>query len=181
MIKEMSGPGSTAAENDSMKEASSRILDAFGLRPGSQYSGGATCFSAAPWASSNIRGSVTRYNNKKYEIATPVSIERNRHLSRNWRRSSRHFCQGSLEGGSGFFYRAAQRWRNSAWLVAHHWLLRGTDTGPRADGSEPTGRTFSLKGASLFRLKEIRFARTNATLIGRRWISSLSRIDKSEL
>jgi hypothetical protein len=78
MIKEMSGPGSTAAENDSMNEAGSRILDAFGLRPGSQYSGGATCFSAASWAASNIRGSVTRYNNKKYDIAMPVSIERNR-------------------------------------------------------------------------------------------------------
>jgi hypothetical protein len=77
LIKELSGPGSAAADNDSMNEASSRILDAFGLRPGSQYSGGATCFSAASWAASNIRGSVTRYNKKKYEITTPVSIERN--------------------------------------------------------------------------------------------------------
>jgi hypothetical protein len=77
MISDMSGPGSAVAVCDSMKEANSSILEGFGLRPGSQYSGGATCFSASSWAAQTIRGSVNRYNKKKYEIAMPVSIERN--------------------------------------------------------------------------------------------------------
>ena len=38
-------------------------------------------------------------------------------------------------------------------LVAHHWLVRGTDVGPRADGSKGTGRTFSIKGASIIQLE----------------------------
>jgi hypothetical protein len=35
-----------------------------------------------------------------------------------------------------------------AWVVAHQWLVRGTNTGPGADGSKPTGRTITLQGAS---------------------------------
>jgi SnoaL-like polyketide cyclase len=38
-------------------------------------------------------------------------------------------------------------------LVAHHWLVRGTNTGPGADGSEPTGRSFSFKGASIIQVE----------------------------
>jgi SnoaL-like polyketide cyclase len=38
-------------------------------------------------------------------------------------------------------------------LVAHHWLVRGTDVGPRADGSKGTERTFSIKGASIIQLE----------------------------
>jgi len=38
-------------------------------------------------------------------------------------------------------------------LVAHHWLVRGTNTGPGADGSEPTGRTMTLQGASIIRVE----------------------------
>ena len=38
-------------------------------------------------------------------------------------------------------------------LVAHHWLVRGTDVGPRADGSKGKGRTFSIKGASIIQLE----------------------------
>jgi hypothetical protein len=34
-------------------------------------------------------------------------------------------------------------------LVAHHWLIRGTNTGPGADGSEPTGRGFSFKHSDI--------------------------------
>jgi steroid delta-isomerase-like uncharacterized protein len=39
-------------------------------------------------------------------------------------------------------------------LVAHHWIVRGTDTGPRADGSQPTGRSFSIKGASIIQIEK---------------------------
>ena len=38
-------------------------------------------------------------------------------------------------------------------LVAQHWLVRGTNTGPGADGSEPTGRTMTLQGASIIRVE----------------------------
>jgi hypothetical protein len=38
-------------------------------------------------------------------------------------------------------------------LVAHHWLVRGTNTGPGADGSEPTGQTMTLQGASIIQLE----------------------------
>jgi predicted ester cyclase len=38
-------------------------------------------------------------------------------------------------------------------LVAHHWLIRGTNTGPGADGTEPTGRTLSFKGVSLIQVE----------------------------
>lgn len=38
-------------------------------------------------------------------------------------------------------------------LVAHHWIIRGTDIGPRADGSQATGRSFSIKGASIIQVE----------------------------
>jgi steroid delta-isomerase-like uncharacterized protein len=38
-------------------------------------------------------------------------------------------------------------------LFAHHWLIRGTNTGPGADGSEPTGRTLSFKGVSIIEVE----------------------------
>jgi steroid delta-isomerase-like uncharacterized protein len=38
-------------------------------------------------------------------------------------------------------------------LVAHHWRVRGTNTGPGGDGSEPTGRTLSFKGASIIQVE----------------------------
>lgn len=38
-------------------------------------------------------------------------------------------------------------------LVALHWIDRGTDVGPRPDGSKGTGRTFSFKGASIVQLE----------------------------
>ena len=37
-------------------------------------------------------------------------------------------------------------------VVAHHWLVRGTDTA-RADGSEPTGRSFTIQGASIIQVE----------------------------
>jgi hypothetical protein len=74
MILEMSGPGSAVAVRDSLKEANSSILDGFGLQPGSQYSGGATCFSASSWAAQTIRGSVTRYNKKSTRLLCPYRL-----------------------------------------------------------------------------------------------------------
>jgi hypothetical protein len=38
-------------------------------------------------------------------------------------------------------------------LIADHWRVRGTNTGPGADGSEPTGRTVSFQGASIIRVE----------------------------
>jgi predicted ester cyclase len=38
-------------------------------------------------------------------------------------------------------------------LVAHHWLVHGTNTGQGADGSAPTGRTLTLKGASIIQVE----------------------------
>jgi hypothetical protein len=38
-------------------------------------------------------------------------------------------------------------------LVAHHWLLRGTNTGQRVDGSAPTERSLTLKGSSVIQLE----------------------------
>jgi ketosteroid isomerase-like protein len=43
-------------------------------------------------------------------------------------------------------------------LVAHHWRLRGTNTGPGADGSEPTGRVLTLQGASIIRVEDDKVA-----------------------
>jgi steroid delta-isomerase-like uncharacterized protein len=40
-----------------------------------------------------------------------------------------------------------------AGVVALHWRVRGTNTGPGADGSEPTGRSVSFQGASLIRVE----------------------------
>jgi steroid delta-isomerase-like uncharacterized protein len=40
-----------------------------------------------------------------------------------------------------------------AGVVALHWRASGTNTGPGGDGSEPTGRTASVKGASIIRLE----------------------------
>ena len=42
---------------------------------------------------------------------------------------------------------------NEPGLVADHWQLRATDVGPRADGSKGTGRTFSIKGASIVQVE----------------------------
>jgi steroid delta-isomerase-like uncharacterized protein len=38
-------------------------------------------------------------------------------------------------------------------LVADHWKLRGTDVGPRPDGSKGTGRTFTIKGVSIIQVE----------------------------
>ena len=37
-------------------------------------------------------------------------------------------------------------------LVAHHWLVKGTNTGQGVDGSALTGRALTLRGASIIRL-----------------------------
>ena len=37
-------------------------------------------------------------------------------------------------------------------VVAHHWLLRGTDSA-RTDGSKPTGRSFTIQGASIIHVE----------------------------
>jgi steroid delta-isomerase-like uncharacterized protein len=36
-----------------------------------------------------------------------------------------------------------------AGVVALHWRVRGTNTGPGGDGGEPTGRSVSFQGASI--------------------------------
>jgi predicted ester cyclase len=38
-------------------------------------------------------------------------------------------------------------------LVAHHWLISGTNTGQGIDGSAPTGRTVTFKGASIIQVE----------------------------
>ena len=38
-------------------------------------------------------------------------------------------------------------------LIADHWRVRGTNTGPGEDGSEPTGRSVSFQGASIIRVE----------------------------
>ena len=38
-------------------------------------------------------------------------------------------------------------------LVAHHWLVKGTNTGQGDDGSEPTRRALALKGASIIQVE----------------------------
>jgi steroid delta-isomerase-like uncharacterized protein len=40
-----------------------------------------------------------------------------------------------------------------AGVVALHWRVRGTNTGSGPDESKPTGRTASVKGASIIRLE----------------------------
>jgi steroid delta-isomerase-like uncharacterized protein len=37
-------------------------------------------------------------------------------------------------------------------VVAHHWLIRGTDSA-RTDGSKPTGRSFTIQGASFIQFE----------------------------
>lgn len=80
LIEELSGPGSAARHNDSMNEANGRILDAYGLRPGRDFTGGAACFSAAAWATdpANIRGDIDFYTrpDTTYTIG-PARVERN--------------------------------------------------------------------------------------------------------
>jgi hypothetical protein len=50
-------------------------------------------------------------------------------------------------------------------LIAHHWLVKGTNTGKGADGTEPTGRAIALKGASIFGLRRIRLSRISVISI----------------
>jgi steroid delta-isomerase-like uncharacterized protein len=38
-------------------------------------------------------------------------------------------------------------------LVAHHWIVTGTNTGQGIDGSAPTGRSVSIKGASIIQVE----------------------------
>jgi hypothetical protein len=38
-------------------------------------------------------------------------------------------------------------------VVAHHWVVRGTNTGPGRDGSAPTGRKFTFEGASIIHVE----------------------------
>ncbi|WP_440883136.1 hypothetical protein [Variovorax sp. 22077] len=61
LIQEFSSIGCAAHVNDSMNEADRRILDAFGLRPGAGFHGGAACFSAAAWAQEHVRGKIESY------------------------------------------------------------------------------------------------------------------------
>jgi predicted ester cyclase len=37
--------------------------------------------------------------------------------------------------------------------IAYQWTLSGTNTGPFADGTKPTGKHFSFKGATILRLR----------------------------
>jgi hypothetical protein len=38
-------------------------------------------------------------------------------------------------------------------VVAHHWLVKRTNTGKGADGSEPTGRAIAFKGGSIIQVE----------------------------
>jgi hypothetical protein len=38
-------------------------------------------------------------------------------------------------------------------LVADQWQVRGTDVGPRPDGSKGTGRTFTIQGVSIIQVE----------------------------
>jgi len=42
--------------------------------------------------------------------------------------------------------------------IAFQWTFRGTHTGPFADGTKPTGKHFSFKGATLIRLRDGKIA-----------------------
>ncbi|WP_454912768.1 hypothetical protein [Variovorax gossypii] len=78
LIEEFSNMGSAARVNDSMNEAYKRIVQAYGLKPGADFHGGAACFSAATWAAQHIAGEITSYCNKRttYKISEP-QVERN--------------------------------------------------------------------------------------------------------
>jgi len=52
-------------------------------------------------------------------------------------------------------------------VVALHWRVRGTNTGPGADESKPTGRTVSFKGASIVRLEGDKIRSDHAYFVGR--------------
>jgi hypothetical protein len=60
-------------------------------------------------------------------------------------------------------------------LVAHHWMIKGTNTGQGVDGSAPTGRTVSLKELPSFRLRATRLRQIIPTLIEPLLTNSLSR------
>jgi predicted ester cyclase len=47
-------------------------------------------------------------------------------------------------------------------IVAHHWVVRGTNTGPGRDGSPPTGRKFTFKGASIVHVEGDKVRSDNA-------------------
>ena len=49
-----------------------------------------------------------------------------------------------------------------AGVVALHWRVRGTNTGPGGDGSEPTGRSVSFQGASIIRVEGDKIRSDNA-------------------
>ena len=40
-----------------------------------------------------------------------------------------------------------------AGVVAHEWIVRGTNSGPGADDKPPSGRSVTLRGASIFHLE----------------------------
>lgn len=47
-------------------------------------------------------------------------------------------------------------------VVALHWIIRGTVTGPGIDGSAPTGKSFAVKGASILQVEGDKIRSDNA-------------------
>jgi hypothetical protein len=111
MLREMTGPSSTYRNLDSLNEGNDLIVNAFGLKSGRDYSGGATCYSAAEWVCVHINGRVTRADGKPYDIKPLLSIEKNQGDSHRyvldendiiidptWRQFFRNLCgQGKPE------------------------------------------------------------------------------------
>ena len=63
------------------------------------------------------------------------------------------FARGLLTAFPDFTVELLNVGEIEAGVVALHWRVRGTNTGPGADESKPTGRTVSFKGASIVRLE----------------------------
>jgi predicted ester cyclase len=92
------------------------------------------------------RCACRRFHKRRYVLQSG-------HVPRNTRRSLAAFVKGVWTAIPDFSIEMLNAGEIEPGLVAHHWLIRGTNTGPGADGSEPTGRSFSFKGASIIQVE----------------------------
>ena len=64
-------------------------------------------------------------------------------------------------------------------LIADHWRVRGTNTSPARDGSEPTGRSMSFKGASIICVEGDKI-RSDHAYFDRKTIEEVSATDAAQ-
>jgi predicted ester cyclase len=65
----------------------------------------------------------------------------------------RDFVKGIWEAVPDFSIELLNAGEIEPGVVVHHWLVRGTGTGPGVEGSASTGKAFSFKGVSIMNIE----------------------------